>query len=90
MRFRSIPNGDLFVPQRGKAPEAPKGYCQDSGNPFLYHPILDACDYRVPFNEKLGCGRIDVGTHCDLFEKVVTGTDCKDCPQKLEDEPLLE
>lgn len=84
MNFRLLSNGDMFAPQRGIPPQPPEGYCQDSKNLFLYHPILDECNYRTAFREILGCGKLDIGTHCDLFIKVVTGADCKDCPQEIE------
>ena len=88
MNFRTMPNGDKFAPRRGKPPKPPEGYCQDSKNLFLYHPILDACDYRTPFKEKLSCGKLDIGTFCDRDERVVTGADCLACvpaPVEIED-----
>jgi hypothetical protein len=72
-------NGDLFAPQRGVPPKPPEGYCQDSKNLFLYHPILEPCHFRVDFRETLGCGKLEIGTFCDFYEIVVNGGNCKDC-----------
>ena len=58
MGWRSLPNGDKFAPQKGVPPEPPEGYCIDSKNPFLAHPILKACQYRFIAKETLSCGKV--------------------------------
>lgn len=80
MRFRELQNGDLIAPHRGN-PKPPAGYCRDSGNPYLFHPILLPCNYYVPYEEKLSCGRLDIGVFCDYYEKPVTGGECQKCQE---------
>lgn len=78
--FRNRENGDKYAPRRGRPPETPKGYCRDERDPFLFHPILDNCIYRVPYTEQYDCGRVIGHTFCDYHEKDITGGDCIKCP----------
>ena len=77
--FRNRENGDKFAIARGLPPFPPDGYCRDERDPYLFHPIFNECEYRVPFEEKLQCGKLDIGVFCDLKEKIVTGKDCQNC-----------
>lgn len=38
-RFRTLPDGRLFVPARGQPPEPPEGYVVDPRNPYMFRPI---------------------------------------------------
>ncbi len=78
--FRNRPDGDLFAPQRGRPPEPPKGYCRDERDPFLFHPIFSECEYRVPYEEKLNCGRVITAVFCDHKQDDILLGDCLKCP----------
>ena len=77
--FRNRVNGDKYAPKRGKPPLPPDGYFRDEKDPFLFHPILNSCVYRIFYTEQLSCGKRINGTFCDFYEKDITGGDCKRC-----------
>jgi hypothetical protein len=77
--FRNRDNGDKFTVARGSPPSPPMGYYRDEKDPYLFHPILNYCEYYVPFREKLSCGKLDIGIFCDNYEKIITGGDCLKC-----------
>lgn len=37
-KFRTLPDGRVFVPSRGRPPEAPEGYQVDPRNPYMFRP----------------------------------------------------
>jgi hypothetical protein len=55
--WRTLPNGDKFAPHRG-VPSPPKGYCLDSRDKYLAHPILRECEHRFMSREVLSCGKV--------------------------------
>lgn len=77
--FRNRENGDKYAPRRGRPPEPPEGYCQDERDPFLFHPILVECEYRVPYEEKLNCGRIIAAVFCDYKQDDILLRECLKC-----------
>jgi hypothetical protein len=67
IRFRKLPDGTLFVPQRGTPPEAPEGYEAVAGNPYTFVKKMPACKYRG--EEKLAkscCGGRTAYMTCSL------------------------
>jgi len=82
--MRPLPNGDVFAPRRGYPPPAPEGYDRDTGDPFLYHPILTACQYRVEKSRGCeGCSGTRIYKWCDRDNQQVYPGDCKECQDGL-------
>lgn len=79
MLWRSLPNGDKFAPRRGSAPPPPEGYCTDSKNPYLAHPILPDCEDRFMSKETLSCGKVIGIIECSYFNTEVTQMRCFTC-----------
>ena len=78
--MHQLPNGDIFAPRRGQPPDTPKGYIRDTGDSFLFHPILTECKYRVSKSEGCkGCSGIRHFQFCEKFNKQVQPGDCKEC-----------
>jgi len=82
--FRTLPDGRIYAPHRGKPPEAPNGYEQDR-NSFVFHPIID-CPNRITKVEKRGCCDSPI-TRCQINGDMVQYIDCLKCIAK---EPLPE
>jgi len=79
-KFRKLPNGSLSATRRGKAPPAPTGYFQDPKNPYVYHPILEDCDYREKRPPDIKCCGASSYLYCNYFKKKVTRGICHECP----------
>ena len=77
--FRNLPNGDKFAPHRGRPPEPPEGYCRDERDPFLFHPIISECEYRVPYEVNLNCGRNIPALFCDFKGDDILLKECIKC-----------
>lgn len=79
-KYRQLPNGDLRTPHRGKPPNAPKGFEQDIGDMFLYHPNLDSCLDRVQRKTIYGCCRKVIVKIClQKNSYQVSYMECKNC-----------
>jgi len=52
-RLRSLKNGSLVAPQRGKAPPCPKGYVRDAVDSFLFHPTKGYGDKLASIIDRL-------------------------------------
>ncbi len=78
--MRETPAGSLIFPHRGKPPEAPAGYEKDYGDPYIFHPILEACDFRELIEVKSSCCPNGVPRiRCNQKESLVTRKICKEC-----------
>ena len=69
-----------MAPQRGIPPEAPEGYEQAPGEPFMFLPILPDCRYReLRVVHRKCCGNI-TRMVCQDRGIFVTRLDCMECP----------
>lgn len=80
--FRNLPNGRLVAPRRGTPPPAPPGYKSSSSDPFVYEPLLDACEYRI-IKQRAARGCACLGTndslYCNRDNKFIVPIQCKNC-----------
>jgi len=77
--FRKHSAGYLLAPRRGIPPPAPDGYERAEGDPFVFLPILDFCQYREKIIVNTSCCGNVLKTQCTKYIKLVTRADCKTC-----------
>jgi hypothetical protein len=78
--FRRLPTGEMFAPRRGKPPDVPLGYDRDSGDPFVFHPIVYTCEHREEQKENCkNCSGTVYFKYCNKNRVRVTKGQCKDC-----------
>lgn len=77
IRFRTMSDGTIVAPKRGKPPPCPEGYEPIAGNPYTFRATLDPCIYRTLKDS--GC--CDKGRHCSHpdINKFVTLKECQNC-----------
>ena len=80
MSWRTLSNGDKFAPRRG-TPVPPEGYCLDTRDKYLAHPILRECEYRFMSKETLSCGKVLGIIECShpSLSREVTQMQCFKC-----------
>jgi len=80
IKLRLLKNGDKFAPHRGKPPACPDGYERDAGDPFLFHPIIEPCNYRSEKSIPRKCCRTDkVVMWCKRDDVEITSLNCMKC-----------
>jgi len=80
MRLRTMSNGTKFAPHRGKPPACPDGYVRSKGDPFVFYPILEPCEYRGEKRTPQKCCRNDrVVTWCKRDDKEINAKICILC-----------
>ena len=76
-------NGVLIYPNKGKEPECPDGYERDPQDPFVFHFVLDHCEYRTHKEIELPCR---CGTRlfmfCNYINNYVKTHLCKRCKEE--------
>jgi len=77
--IRPLPNGDMYAPHRGRPPPCPEGYYRDAGDPFIFHPVVDPCDYRGESTEPCNCGTPRIVMWCHARKERITMGNCKEC-----------
>jgi hypothetical protein len=75
---RILEDGTIIFPHRGQPPRPIIGYVQDSGDPFVFKPILPTCKYRVDKWRKM-CGGMARFLDCSKFKIQITAKDCLAC-----------
>ncbi len=74
------PNGELMFPHRGTPPKAIQGYIKDSGDPFIFKPLVSPCKYRSIMWKKICGGQVQT-MHCSKFGICVKTIDCLSCEE---------
>lgn len=77
--MKTLINGDIVFPNRGRAPQEPEGYYRDKGDPFLFHPIIVTCKHRKIESSVLPCGKVKCNWFCDYKGEVVDQRICLEC-----------
>ena len=78
VNYRSLPNGSIYAPHRGKAPTCPDGYYRDKGDQYMFHIIIKDCEYRtMKFVGKKCCGSSRMW--CTRDDLVTNNKLCKEC-----------
>ena len=78
MGFRRGPDGELFVPVRGKPPAAPDGYEPDPNDPYRFQLKILDCKHRDIKIKKEGCCE-QVIKLCTVVNRPVTRRLCNQC-----------
>lgn len=79
---RTLSNGDIVFPRRGKPPACPFGYEPVEGEPFKFTPVLEACDYRIKKDFVQPCGRKVGMSYCEKNRRYIKKIDCQQCPKE--------
>lgn len=69
----------LIAPKRGTPPEIPEGYERYNGDPYIFVPKLQNCQYREMRQPASRCCGNANYMHCRHFEKTVTRNTCMEC-----------
>jgi hypothetical protein len=78
--YRSLPNGDLFVPRKGNNPPAcPEGYSRDVGDEWVFHPCLNKCKYRRERIDPTCNCKSKIVLWCDFLNQRIRLGQCKEC-----------
>ena len=78
--MRVTREGSITFPHRGLPPNPPDGYERDSGDPFLFHPILEDCSFREIKSIKTSCCPEGVRRlFCNQLNEQVNRGICKEC-----------
>lgn len=83
--MRTLPNGDIIFPQRGKPPKIVPGYYQDDKDVWLWHPDVDDCKYREKLTINKPCRNDPRGykeqviIRCKYFNEDISLARCQNC-----------
>ena len=78
-QFRKLENGYLIAPRRGIVPIPPEGYEVAFGDPFVFLPKLDFCEYRERRIIKRACCGNTERLFCKGKDSYVTRVQCQEC-----------
>lgn len=81
VNHRTLSNGDIIFPQRGKPPACPSGYLPVEGEPFKFTPILEDCENRMEKDFVQPCGNKVRMLYCGKKERYIYKSDCTKCNQ---------
>lgn len=76
-------NGELLFPHRGDPPKNIQGYIKDTGDPYIFKPLIKPCIYRGITWSKVCGGQIQC-IHCSKFTINVKTIDCLSCDDRKE------
>jgi len=71
IRYRTMPDGSLIAPQRGKAPPCPAGYVRDRGDPFRFYSTAGFGDTVASLIDRMSGGAIKPCTGCEKRKKAL-------------------
>ena len=87
MRLRTLSSGIKIAPHRGKPPACPDGYVRSKGDPYVFNPVLEPCEYRSEKRIPQKCCRNDrIIMWCKLKDKKITALNCMECQLECKDE----
>ena len=65
IRYRTMPDGSLIAPRRGKEPPCPAGYVRDRGNPYHFYSTKGLGDTVASLIDRISGGRVKPCNGCD-------------------------
>ena len=81
MGHRTLPDGTIWFPVKGKPPACPTGYIRTS-DPFIFEPALNDCEHRIEKDFKQPCGNCVPKLYCMREDLYVNKGICKNCQEK--------
>lgn len=78
--YRTLPNGDLFVPRRGNVPPpCPDGYVRDGGDSWIFHWDHKPCQHRRDVPDPSCNCKTKIVLWCDYVNQQIKLGQCKEC-----------
>ena len=65
IRYRTMPDGSLTAPRRGKEPPCPAGYVRDRGDPYRFYSTAGFGDTVASLIDRMTRGIIKPCNGCD-------------------------